>query len=47
MYSPSQSIDADEDRMGFVVEEEAEEDDGTRVEETLQVHNMNEVAVGA
>jgi hypothetical protein len=33
--------------MEFVVEEEAKEDDGTRVEETPQVHSANEVAVGA
>jgi hypothetical protein len=33
--------------MEFVVEEEAEEDDGTRVEETPQVHSANEVVAGA
>jgi methylmalonyl-CoA mutase cobalamin-binding subunit len=47
LYSPSQSNDADEDRMEFVVEEEAEEDDGTHVEETPQVHSANEVAARA
>jgi methylmalonyl-CoA mutase cobalamin-binding subunit len=44
---PSQSTDIDGDRMEFVVEEEAEEDDGTRVEETPQVHSANEVAARA
>jgi hypothetical protein len=47
LYSPSQSTDADEDRMEFVVEEEAEEDDGTRIEETPQVHSVNEVVARA
>jgi methylmalonyl-CoA mutase cobalamin-binding subunit len=47
LYSPSQSTDVDEDRMKFVVEEEAEEDDGTHVEETPQVHSANEVVAGA
>jgi hypothetical protein len=47
LYSPLQSTDASGDRMEFVVEEEAEEDDGTRIEETPQVHSANEVAIGA
>jgi hypothetical protein len=47
LYSPLQSTDADEDRMEFVVEEEAEEDDDTRVKETPQVHSANEVAARA
>ena len=33
--------------MEFVVEEEAEEDDDTRVEEISEVHSTNEVAIGA
>ena len=47
MYSPSQSTDTDKDRMEFVVKEEAEEDDGTRVKQTPQIHSVNKVAARA